>query len=70
MICPKKGGGPVYEYMHARAIYNVLTQDRTFIQTISIAPLQVHFYSEALPTQHGYCDTASEFHAEAPTTMS
>src|SRR6218665_4136180 len=26
-----------------------------FIQTISIAPLQVHFYSEALPTQHGYC---------------
>src|SRR6218665_1713563 len=27
----------------------------SFIQTISIAPLQVHFYSEALPTQHGYC---------------
>src|SRR6218665_3653877 len=26
-----------------------------FIQTISIVPLQVHFYSEALPTQHGYC---------------
>ena len=25
------------------------------IQTISIAPLQVHFYSEAFPTQHGYC---------------
>src|SRR6218665_542100 len=27
----------------------------SFIQTISVAPLQVHFYSEALPTQHGYC---------------
>src|SRR6218665_3854703 len=27
----------------------------SFIQTISIAPLQVHSYSEVLPTQHGYC---------------
>src|SRR6218665_345005 len=27
----------------------------SFIQTISIAPLQVHFYSEALPTHHRYC---------------
>ena len=27
----------------------------SFIQPISIAPLQVHYYSEALPTQHGYC---------------
>src|SRR6218665_2296951 len=27
----------------------------SFIQTISIASLQVHYYSEALPTQHGYC---------------
>jgi len=27
----------------------------SFIQTISIAPFQVHFYSETLPTQHGYC---------------
>ena len=26
-----------------------------FIHAISIAPLQVHYYSEALPTQHGYC---------------
>jgi len=26
----------------------------SFIQTISIAPLQVHYYSEALSTQHGY----------------
>jgi len=27
----------------------------SFIQAISIAPLQVHHYSEALPTQHGHC---------------
>src|SRR6218665_494007 len=27
----------------------------SFIQAISIAPLQVHYYSEAVPTQHGYC---------------
>jgi len=29
----------------------------SFIQAISIyiATLQVHYYSEALPTQHGYC---------------
>src|SRR6218665_544970 len=29
----------------------------SFIQAISIAPLllQVHYYSGALPTQHGYC---------------
>src|SRR6218665_312858 len=26
----------------------------SFIQAISIAPLQVHYNSEALPTQHGY----------------
>ena len=26
-----------------------------FILDISIAPFQVHYYSEALPTQHGYC---------------
>jgi len=27
----------------------------SFIQTISIAPPQVHYYSEALSTQHGHC---------------
>jgi len=27
----------------------------SFIQAISTAPRQVHYYSEALPTQHGYC---------------
>src|SRR6218665_3798489 len=31
----------------------------SFIQTISIAHLQVPFYSEALPTQHGYCARVS-----------
>ena len=32
---------------------------RPCIQAISIAPLQVRYYSEALPTQHGYCDGVS-----------
>src|SRR6218665_2051023 len=27
----------------------------SFIQAFSKAPLQIHYYSEALPTQHGYC---------------
>src|SRR6218665_1222341 len=31
----------------------------SFIQAISIAPLQVRRYSEALPTQHGYCAEVS-----------
>ena len=50
----------------------------SFIQAISIAPLQVHYYSEALPTgstQLGYCvgvsreapqATASEGLAQGP----
>jgi len=33
----------------------------SLIPDISIAPLQVHYFSEALPAQH-----VSEFHAEAP----
>ena len=36
----------------------------SFILAISIAPLQVHYNSEALPTQHE--ETVPEFHAEAP----
>src|SRR6218665_1808829 len=36
----------------------------SFIQAFSLAPLQVHYYSKALQTQHGYY--VSEFHAEAP----
>ena len=31
-----------------------------FIQAISTAPLQVHYYSEALPTQYGYCVGVSQ----------
>ena len=31
------------------------TVSHSFITDVSIAPLQVHYYSEALPTQHGYC---------------
>jgi len=27
----------------------------SFIQAISIMPIQVHYHSEALLTQHGYC---------------
>ena len=27
----------------------------SFIQAITIAPLQVRYYSETLLTQHGYC---------------
>jgi|SRR6218665_319318 len=27
----------------------------SFIPDISIAPLQVNYYSDVLPTQHGYC---------------
>jgi len=37
-----------------------------FIKIISIATIQVHYYSEALPTQHGYIMYLSEFHAQAP----
>jgi len=33
--------------------------DHSFIQAISIALLQVLYYSEALPTQHGYCVVVS-----------
>ena len=36
-------------------ILSILLTAIPFIQAISIAPLQSHYYSEALPTQHGYC---------------
>jgi len=32
----------------------VILLHQRLIQAISIAPLQVYYYSEALPTQHGY----------------
>jgi len=47
-------------------VLNSLLSLHSFIQAISIVPLQVHYYSEALPTQHGDCVyTVSEFHAES-----
>ena len=51
-----------------KKVRNVLCLTRSqlinsFILAISIVPLQVHYYSEALPTQH---DTVSEYHSEAP----
>jgi len=33
--------------------------NNSFFPDISIAPLQVHYYSEVLPTQHRYCVTVS-----------
>jgi len=49
---------PPYLYMPVYInVYNI--QSYTFIQSfsqaISVAHFQVHYYSEALPTQHGYC---------------
>src|SRR6218665_3398818 len=32
-----------------------IEQVNSLIQVISIAPLLVHYYSKALPTQNGYC---------------
>jgi len=37
----KSGNAPLFIYL--------------FIQAISIAALQVHYYSETIPTQHVYC---------------
>ena len=34
--------------------FNVASTTHSFIGAISIAPLQVLYYSEALPIQHGY----------------
>jgi len=34
-----------------------------FIQAISIAPIQVHYYSEAVLTQHGCCAGISRWSA-------
>jgi len=42
--------GPLEMHLQSIAIFIQL-----IILAISIAPLQVHCYSEALPTQHGYC---------------
>ena len=37
--------------------------DNSFIQAISVAHLQVRYYSEALPTQPGYCAGVSRLSA-------
>jgi len=39
-----------------RTLFNNYTRGHW---TVSLAPLQVHYYSDALPTQHGYCVGAS-----------
>ena len=41
---------------HYRLVYlaDESGTSNSFIQVISLAPLQVHCYSEALPTQHGH----------------
>jgi len=36
---------------------------------ISIAPPQVHYYSEALPTQHGYCVGSATDNYEYPRSL-
>src|SRR6218665_2128592 len=46
--------GKNYYYYYLLISNFIITMD-SFIQAISIAPLQVHYYSEALPSQHGYC---------------
>src|SRR6218665_3094790 len=42
-------------YMYGCMYVYLYSFIRSFIQVISTAPLQVRYYSEALPTQHGYC---------------
>ena len=43
-----------YESSHVSVLPLKHISVHSCIQTISIAPLQVRYYSEALPTQHGY----------------
>src|SRR6218665_1460457 len=38
----------------------------SFIQAISVAPLQLHYYSEALLTQNGYCVRVSRCQSLKP----
>src|SRR6218665_3229059 len=47
----------VLSFYHLYDNYIRLDEDRmlVLIQAISVALLQIHYYSEALPTQHGYC---------------
>ena len=70
----KKSVATVLELQRLLNDFNVHSLN-SFVQAISIAPLQVHYYSEVLPTQHGYCvgvsakaphATASEGLAQGP----
>jgi len=48
----------MFSFGNAEASFRIcLRVIHAFIQAISITPLQVHYYyySEALPTQRGYC---------------
>src|SRR6218665_2939634 len=45
----------VYFSLSINSCYMWCSFIHSFIQAISIAPLQVHYYSEALPKQQGYC---------------
>jgi len=40
--------------MHITGETIVFSDSLSFIQAIYIAPFQVHYYTEALPRQHGY----------------
>jgi len=52
-------------HMHTYIQTDIQAYIHSFIQTISIAPLQVHYYLEAPPTQHGYCAGISRRSATA-----
>jgi len=54
----------LYIYAHVNGYKG--NANHSLIQAISIAPLQVHYYSEALPTQHGYFVGV---HAEVPQAI-
>ena len=52
----RRNAGKTFTCIYSFAIVkNHGNMVHSFIQTISIAPLQVQYYSEALPTQHGCC---------------
>jgi len=54
-----------YQRNNLPSQFLVSTFIQSFILAISIAPLQVHYYSETLPLQHGYCIGVSRRNAHA-----
>src|SRR6218665_1130002 len=52
----------MHAFIHSGHFYSASSSP---LLAISIAPLQVHYYSEALPTQHGYCIGVSRRSAQA-----